>query len=247
MRPVEEVIEELRLLGRHIMFMDDNLTADKDYAKDLFARMVPLNKRWCSQCGIDIAYNDELLRLAYGSGCRGVFIGLESLYDENLRRWGKGNKAGDYLKAIGKLHAAGIAVFTGIVLGYDCDSPGVFRDTLDFLYEAKVDALQATVFTPFPGTPLFDEMDKQGRIVEKDWAKYDFRHVVFEPRNMSRETLKKGHDWVLSGFYSRRAVLRRLVNQLAYLDASTVAYASALNFGYRTRLKADGTFISLSS
>jgi radical SAM superfamily enzyme YgiQ (UPF0313 family) len=241
---VDEVIGELKTLGRSLVFMDDNIIADKDYAKELFSKMAPLKKTWFSQSSIGIAHDDELLRLAAGSGCRGMFIGLESLSQENLNGCNKTfNRASDYVRAIQKIHSAGIGVFAGIVFGMDSDKPDVFGKTLEFLYKAQADALQATILTPFPGTPLFEEMQRAGRITDRDWSRYDFRNVVFEPRNMSAETLKRGHDWVLKNFYSKTSVLKRLWHALGYLSPWAVFKAEfPINLGYRSRLMADGTF-----
>lgn len=243
-RPVEEVIEELKMLGNYVIFMDDNIIGDRAYAEELFAKMIPLKKQWFSQCSIHIAYDDALLRLAYASGCKGMFIGLESLSQENLKEWNKCfNRSRDYIWAIEKFHSAGIGVYAGIVFGMDWDTPDVFGKTLDFLYKSKVDALQATILTPFPGTTLFEEMDRQGRIFDKDWSNYDFSHVVFEPKNMSPEILKKGHDWVLTKFYSQKSVLQRSWQAFRYLKPGIVMKGVfSLNFSYRNRLKANGTF-----
>jgi radical SAM superfamily enzyme YgiQ (UPF0313 family) len=242
-RPVNQVIEELKTLGTHLLFMDDNLISDVEYAKELFSRMVPLRKRWISQSTVQIAADDELLSLAARSGCRGLFIGFESLSDENLKRWRKNfNRSRDYQCVVEKLHGHGIGVCAGLVFGYDWDSPAVFPFTLDFLESARVDALQATILTPFPGTELFHEMNRHHRLVEKDWEKYDFSHVVFEPQHMSRQTLQDGHDWILSRFYSRTAIARRLFRGLGYLCPSTILRATApLNLSYRHRLRGAGT------
>jgi len=241
-RPIDEVIAELRLLGRNVIFIDDNLVADRDYAKELFARMIPLGKRWGSQGSIDMASDDELLRLARASGCRGMFIGLESLSQENLRGCNKHFcLAKDYVRAIAKIHAAGIGVYAGIVFGMDGDTPEVFGSTLDFLDEAKVDALQVTILTPFPGTPLFEELDREGRIFDKDWAKYDFGHVVFEPRSMSPQTLQAGHDWACRKFYALRPTLQRVWRACRLMGPSAaLATVVPLNFGYRSRFRANG-------
>jgi radical SAM superfamily enzyme YgiQ (UPF0313 family) len=243
-RPVNEVIEELKMLGRYIIFMDDNIIGNRAYSKELFAKMIPLKKRWFSQCSIRIASDNELLRLAYASGCRGMFIGLESLSQDNLADCNKNfNKANDYIRAIEKIHSSGIAVYAGVVFGMDRDTSDVFEKTLTFLHEANIDALQATILTPFPGTPLFDDMDRQGRIIDRDWSKYDFNHVVFEPRSMSPEMLNNGHNWVLSRFYSRRFILRRLFRAFGYLSPWIIIRGPGmLNFSYRNRLKANGTF-----
>jgi radical SAM superfamily enzyme YgiQ (UPF0313 family) len=185
---------------------------------------------------------DELLSLAAQSGCRGVFVGFESLSQDNLRAWRKSfSRARDYARAIRKLHDAGIAVYAGIVFGSDGDMADVFERTLGFLLDSRVDALQATILTPFPGTPLFDTMEREGRIIDRDWSHYDFRHVVFEPREMSRAALRAGHDWVLSRFYSAPAVLSRLRSELSTLPLSTLLLGTLpLNYGYRRRLRTDG-------
>jgi radical SAM superfamily enzyme YgiQ (UPF0313 family) len=171
-----------------------------------------------------------------------MFIGLESLLQENLRQSNKYFcRAKDYVRAIVKIHAAGIGVYAGIVFGMDGDTPEVFARTLDFLDEAKVDALQVTILTPFPGTPLFEELDREGRIFDKDWAKYDFGHVVFEPRNMSPETLQAGHDWVCRKFYALGPTLRRIGRAFRLMGpASALATAVPLNFGYRSRFRTNG-------
>jgi radical SAM superfamily enzyme YgiQ (UPF0313 family) len=243
-RPVEDVVDELRELGPRILFLDDNLTVDPDYARELFARMIPLGKLWYSQSSVTLADDPELLGLAVRSGCRGVFVGFESLSEEGLSAFRKDfARARDYRRAVERFQAAGVGVQAGIVLGHDADGPEVFRETLAFLLTARLDALQATILTPFPGTPLFDELERAGRIVDRDWSRYDFRHAVFEPKHMSRQTLQAGHDWLLARFYSIRAVAGRLLGELSYLGPGTILRATApLNFGYRVRLQQDRTW-----
>jgi radical SAM superfamily enzyme YgiQ (UPF0313 family) len=223
--------------------MDDNLIGDREYAKQLFSEMIPLGKRWFSQCGIGIAFDQELLRLAALSGCSGLFIGFESLSEQGLRGYKKNSNLGkDYLQAVQRLHAARIAVFAGFVLGGDEDTSEVFANTLDFLLQANVEALQATRLTPFPGTPLFEDLDRQGRIFDRDWSHYDFNHVVFNPLQMSCETLDRGVAWLMSQFYARRNLARRLWKGLCYLDPVVLTYAVlALNSGYLGKMAIDGT------
>jgi radical SAM superfamily enzyme YgiQ (UPF0313 family) len=243
-RPVEEVIAELQTLGRWVIFMDDDIVSNREYAKELFTRMIPLGKRWFSQCGIGIAYDQELLSLATRSGCCGMFIGFESLSQDSLGVWEKSkNRVKDYHRVIDNLHKAGIGVFAGFIFGSDNDDRSVFKTTLQFLIDAKIDSLQATRLTPFPGTPLFDEMERQGRIFDKDWSKYDLAHVVFEPRNMSPETLDKGVSWVMSQYYSRPEVTRRIWRAFGYLSPSVISrVVLPLNLGFRYRFKASGMF-----
>jgi radical SAM superfamily enzyme YgiQ (UPF0313 family) len=245
-RPVDEVIDEIRPLSRNLLFMDDNITASKSYAEELFNRMIPLGKQWFSQCSIRIAYDDRLLKAAAASGCRGLFVGLESLAQDNLQAWNKKfNKAKDFEWAIKRLHDHGIGVVPGIAFGYDGDTVQIFDETLDFLLRANADALQATILTPFPGTPLYDEIERQGRITDRDWSHYDFSHVVFAPLHMSPAELRAGHDRVLTKFYSWRNAGKRFLREMSYLPLSLIAKAAIpLNLSYRVRLRAAGTMPS---
>jgi radical SAM superfamily enzyme YgiQ (UPF0313 family) len=238
------VLNELRGLGRDVLFMDDNMTLDREYAKELFEGMIPLNKRWFSQCGIGIAEDDELLHLAARSGCRGLFIGFESLSQQSLSAWKKHcNRRKDYFEVVRKFHSAGIGIFAGFVLGSDEDGPDVFTNTLDFLLEANVEALQATRLTPFPGTPLFDKMNEDGRIIDKDWSHYDFFHVVHQPLKMNPETLHCGTAWLQQQFYSYKNITRRLGKALTYLSPNIIMRAVLpLNLGFRYKLSTYGAF-----
>jgi radical SAM superfamily enzyme YgiQ (UPF0313 family) len=133
-RPVEQVVEELKMLGKYVLFMDDDIIVDPENAKELFISMIPLSKHWFSQCNVKIAYDDELLYLAYRSGCRDLFMGFESIEQNNLQSWQKKiNKVGDYEWIVKKLHKKGIGVCAGIVFGNDGDTPNIFSNTLDFL------------------------------------------------------------------------------------------------------------------
>jgi radical SAM superfamily enzyme YgiQ (UPF0313 family) len=243
-RPVDEVIDELKMLGRHVLFMDDNLTGDRAYALELFRLMLPLGKKWYSQAGLGLAFDDELLDLAARSGCQGLFIGFETLDEAGLREFKKKPNLGkDYTTAVAKLHGRGIAVCAAFMFGSDEDKPDVFERTLEFLLDSNIETVQATRLTPFPGTPLFAALDNQGRIFDKDWSHYDFNHVVFEPRQMSRETLDKGVAWVLLQFHTRRAIARRVWSSLHYLEPCfTLAAILPINVGWRYKLTKDSDY-----
>jgi radical SAM superfamily enzyme YgiQ (UPF0313 family) len=131
-----------------------------------------------------------------------------------------------------------------MVFGNDTDTKRVFRDTAEFLQRARIDALQATILTPFPGTPLHTEFERQGRVVDRNWAHYDFSHAVFEPLRMSREQLETGHRWVLQRFYSPMAICQRVFAEMRYLHPATLLRGTVpLNLGYRARLKASGIIV----
>ena len=214
-RPLHHVIRELRQVPRAFMFVDDNIIGDSDYARRLFRAMIPLRKRWVSQCSLDIADDPELLRLARRAGCRGLFIGIETTSEENLAAVGKGfNRTDTYFDRIRRIRGQGIGIVAGIIVGMDNDNVGVFQGTLRFLERARIDAVQVSIMTPLPGTPLRDDFARQGRVTDEDWSHYDFRHVVFRPAHMTAAQLQDGADWLYAQFYRVDRILWRFAGSV---------------------------------
>jgi radical SAM superfamily enzyme YgiQ (UPF0313 family) len=238
-KPVAEVIAEIRRMkGQNVLFIDDNLGADVEYAKSLFSAMIPLKKRWYSQIGVNVTKDPELLQLMHDSGCRAVFVGFESISQDSLKETRKGfNQAKYYREAIARFHAHGIGVTGAFVVGFDHDNQDIIGATRRFLREAGVDVLQLTTMTPFPGTRLFDELDRQKRIFDKNWEHYDLGHVVFQPKNFTPEELSRGHRQILGDFYSWRSILTRLARQTRYLRTQELFLSLAISLGYRFKLK----------
>jgi radical SAM superfamily enzyme YgiQ (UPF0313 family) len=170
-RPLDHVLAELAGLPRELMFVDDNLVADPGFARALFRAMVPLRKRWVGQCSVEIAVDPELLRLAHRAGCRGLFVGVETTDPDSLATLDKGfNQAHRLPLRLAAIREQGIGVIAGMIVGLDRDRPAAFQHTLSFLERNRVDALQLNILTPLPGTPLFADFDRQGRIVDRDWS-----------------------------------------------------------------------------
>jgi len=214
-RPVPEVLADLQTIPRNFIFVDDNIAADRAYASELFTAMAPLRKRWVSQCSIEVADDAALLGLMQAAGCRGLFVGIETTNAANLTTVGKEfNDSARYQARLRRLHRAGIGVVAGIILGLDHDAPGVFAGTLRFLQRMRIDAVQVNILTPLPGTPLFADFERAGRVTDRDWSHYDFRHVVFRPAGLSAEELQAGADWVYAQFYRLDRVLWRFVRTL---------------------------------
>jgi radical SAM superfamily enzyme YgiQ (UPF0313 family) len=213
-RPGEEVIAEAASIQeKALIFWDDNIIGNLDYARELFRGLIPLRKRWTSQATFNIVDHDDLIQLAAASGCEALFIGLESISAASLRETGKAfNHPRRYLDGIKKLHDAGIAVQTGLVFGFDHDDVTVFERTLEFLEQAGVDVASIGSLTPFPGTPIFRKLEEEGRILTRDWSKYNARtDVVFRPRQMTPDQLQAGVEWVTKQFYSLSSISRRLL------------------------------------
>lgn len=233
-KPLENVLAEIRSAPRNFMFVDDNLIADPGFARELFTALAPLKKRWVSQCTLRLADDPELLALAKRAGCVGIFVGLESLSAENLADVGKGvNLEGDSLTRIRAVRKAGIGVQTAVIVGLDHDDVTVFRRTLDVLRRARVDALQLSILTPLPGTPLYDEFAAAGRLGDADWSRYDFRHVVIEPARMTAKELQAGADWLYREFYRLDRVLLRSWRALFVGGPAAALFCLRLNLTYR--------------
>jgi radical SAM superfamily enzyme YgiQ (UPF0313 family) len=235
-RPVEAVVKECASFhGKVIILWDDNIAGDLEYAKALFRALAPHGKWWSSQASIHAARDDEFLELAAHSGCKQLFIGFESVSQASVNDVSKAfNHVDEYARAIGRIHAHGISVQAGIVFGFDHDSEGVFVETLDFLEACGVQNATFNILTPFPGTRLFQRLDAEGRILTRDWSKYNGRtEVVFQPRYMSPAALLAGYNYALARFYSWGSIRRRLSRspvQLFWTLPLNLAYAFALRY-----------------
>jgi len=234
-RPVEAVAAEYGSFpGKVVILWDDNIAGDIPYAKRLFRALAPHRKWWSAQASIHAAHDDEFLELAARSGCKQLFLGLESVSQASLNAVSKAfNRVEDYARAIARVQAHGIAVQAGIVFGFDHDKPEVFDDTIDFLEAAGVQNATFNILTPFPGTRLFEKLEAEGRILTRDWTRYNGRDdVVFTPRQMSGDELLRGFHRANARFYSGRSIARRLSRsrvQLFWTLPLNAAYAHALH------------------
>jgi len=239
-RPVEEVLKEIEALNHRklIGFVDDNIVGKPKFAKELFRALLPYKIKWLAQASVTIARDDELLKLAAASGCIGLLIGFESLSPANLAAMGKKvNVVDEYENVIRKIHSYGIAIHGFFILGLDEDDEDVFKRTVHFAQKMRLESAQFAWPVPYPGTALYESLDKGGRIVTKDWSQYE-SNLVFEPKLMSREMLQQRRDWVWREFYSLPSIWRRV--GLARRNLVTLW---AVNLYYRTfwrrKLKAD--------
>jgi radical SAM superfamily enzyme YgiQ (UPF0313 family) len=211
-RPVEEVLKEIETLNQKefIVFVDDNIVGNPKFAEELFLALIPYKIKWVSQASVTVARNDELLRLAAESGCVALLIGFETLSPANLAAVGKKvNIVDEYEMVIKKIHSHGIAIHGFFILGLDEDDEEVFKRTLNFAQKMHLESAQFSLPVPLPGTAFHDFLDKDGRIVTKDWSQYE-SNVVFEPKLMSRETLQQRRYWVWREFYSLPSIWSRV-------------------------------------
>ena len=234
-RPVEEVAREIALVpGKVAVFWDDYLTANRSYARALFRAIAPHGKWWTTQTTLRFAFDEDLMMEAAASGCKAVFVGLETISQQSLDAQGKHfNQVAAYEKAVANLHRHGIAIQAGTMFGLDGDDPGIFERTFRYYREIGIDSATIGVVVPMPGTPLFAQLLREGRLLTTNWDLYNGKvNAVFQPRQMSPRTLEQGVAWFADHFYSVPSVLQRL------LIKSRVGLWWSLprNLGYRLAL-----------
>ena len=212
-RPMSEIRKELDTL-RHkfVFFLDDNLLGNRREARQLFALLREYEFVWQASASLDVAYTPGFLQEAYDCGCRSLFVGFESVIKSNMERANKPqNRKHDYADAIRRFHDAGIMINGSFVYGFDDDDADVFPRTVEFAVENKIETATFHILTPFPGTRTFAGLDEEGRILHRDWEKYDTRHAVFRPMHMTPSHLEEGYWWSYEEFYTYRSILKRSV------------------------------------
>ncbi len=211
-RPVDDIIHEMaHMEGGFIFFVDDNIVGKATHAKELFKALIPLRVKWFSQASLSMVKDEELLDLAEKSGCKGLFIGFESLSQESLKEMGKSmNRASEYRDAIKTLHDHGIGIQGSFIFGMDQDDPSIFSDVLRFIEKTHLEAALFSVLTPFPGTRIQETLHRENRILHMDWEKYDMNHVVIQPKKMTPQQLQEGFNWAYKRLYGYGSILKRL-------------------------------------
>lgn len=215
-KPIESVISELRALprskgpiasGKPLYIVDDNFISRTRYTKDLLRAMIPLKTAgeipsWSAETTLNVASDEEMLDLFRDAGCSTLIIGFESVTEASLAAMDKPvNFCLTYQEAVERIHARGMTIIGNFIVGFDTDTRGVFKQTLDFIQKTGILYPFFSILTPMPGTNLFDEYKASGRLDHEQWHLYDTRHVVFSPANMSRDELMDGYVWLYEQAY----------------------------------------------
>src|SRR4029077_5985607 len=195
MRDPQQVVDEFKADDQpYAVFIDNNLGSRRDYLHALCTALRPLNKIWSAAVTIDVTDDPSLIRNMALAGCTGVFIGFESLSDDNLTDSHKKTpKTSYYARRVRMLHDYGIQVNGSFVLGFDHDRKDVFVRTAEWIEENRLECATFHILTPYPATPLFRPMEAEGRILHRDWSLYDTGHAVFQPKHMTPEELEHGY------------------------------------------------------
>ncbi len=218
-RDVDEVVAEIKSQKRKLLFfVDDNIVANKAKAKELFRALIPLKIWWVSQGSIDMLDDEELMKLMVKSGCLGLVIGFESIRPESIENMRKGvNRkfvADNYKEAIEKLRHYGLQTWAAFTIGHDTDTLESIRATYEFARRNKFTFAAYNILMPYPGTPLYDELKSQGRLLYdgKWWLhpQYKFNYTAFIPKNMTPDELTEAGFNCRRKFNSLGSVLYRL-------------------------------------
>ena len=207
---VDDALAEIdRLPGRHLYFLDDHLLGDSRFAAALFAGMRGMGRLFQGAATVDSILRGDLIERAAEAGLRSLFVGFETLTPGNLARSNKRQNLGrDYAAVASRLHDLGIMINGSFVFGMDDDDADVFRRTVDWAIAHGITTATFHIQTPYPGTRLFAQMAAAGRIVTRDWALYDTRHVVYQPARLTAGQLKAGYDWAYREFYRWPSIAR---------------------------------------
>ncbi|MBX7192852.1 MAG: B12-binding domain-containing radical SAM protein [Sandaracinaceae bacterium] len=211
MRRPEQIAAEIARDGQpYAVFTDNNLGSNRAYLRALCRAVAPLGVIWSAAVSIDVTDDPSLVRAMALSGCTGVFVGFESLTDENLRDARKKTpRAEDYARRVRVLHEHGIQVNGSFVVGFDHDRKDCFATLAEWVIDARLESATFHILTPYPGTPVFAQMEAEGRLLHRDWSRYDTAHAVFRPRHMSPEELEHGYAWLYQRVFEADAVWAR--------------------------------------
>jgi len=224
-RPIENVIDEIKnMKTNYFAFTDPSLTVDLDFTKTLFKELKKLKKRFDCHGNINILNdNEDLIKLSKDAGCQAWYIGFESISKESLESVHKTNNPEIYPEGIKKIRKYGISVNGLFMFGFDGDKLDIFNKTLKAIKEWKIDIASFAILTPFPGTPVYKRFEEEGRILTKDWSKYYFNNIVFNPKNMTKEELFNKTRELTKQFYSLSSTFNRT------FDTHHLSFSNLLN------------------
>jgi radical SAM superfamily enzyme YgiQ (UPF0313 family) len=210
-RPTSELIREIESIkGRKLFFVDNNIVANVRKAKELFKALIPLKLKWTGQATISIANDPELLKLAAQSGCRGLLIGVESVVDDGLHKYRKNPGDFDELaRALKRIKDHGIKAFAQMVFGNEFETSDTIRESLRRLSQLDVVSASIGIVIPYPGTQLARNLEKEGRLLHRNWDLYNINNLVFQPVNFTCTGFIKEVEKLRKKYFSYQAILSR--------------------------------------
>jgi len=211
-QPIAHVIRDIKAAGTpFLFFVDDNIAADRPYTMELLEAVRPLRKVWGAQCNISAGEDDDFLKAARRAGCHSLFLGIETINPEALKRAKKGiNIVKEYRRLLKNMMAHDILPQASMIMGLDGDGEESFDATYEFLMELKIPIAYFFILTPAPNTMLFERFTREGRLFDQDWSKYGGDTTIFHPTDMTPEVLDRRFWELLRKFYAPKSIIRRL-------------------------------------
>ena len=193
-----------------------------------------LKIKWAGSATINCAFDEELMTLAEESGCKGLLVGLESLNKETLKKSSKGfNDPNKYKEAIEIMHKHKIAVNGCFVLGLDGDTEELLMSLPEQINYLNLNLARFSVLTPVPNSPLFKKLEKENRLLTKDWSKYTQHHAVYKPTNMSPERLEEIYNYVWKETYKFKNIIKRVKGlKNNSLSEKVICFGANIGFKY---------------
>jgi radical SAM superfamily enzyme YgiQ (UPF0313 family) len=211
---VDDALAEIeRLPGRHLYFLDDHLLGNVPFAEALFSGMKGMNRVFQCAATVDSILRGNLVEKAAEAGLRSLFVGFETFSIENLKQSNKKqNLRKDYVNAVNRLHSLGVMINGSFVFGLDDDDRDVFKRTVEWGIENAITTSTYHILTPYPGTLLYSQLQKENRITTSNWDLYDTRRVVYKTKKISPDELERGYRWAYKEFYTWSNILRSSTN-----------------------------------
>ncbi len=247
-RPIKNVVEEIKQIPNQLYVIHDpHLTTNRKYALNLFKELIrqKVHKSWVANGTANVLgkVDDEWLTLAQKSGCVEWFVGFESVSQAALDGIKKThNKVEDFKRMIKRVHDFGMTVQGGIIFGFDQDTPDIFDTTIEKLNELEIDVLEINILTPYPGTPLFDKMERENRLITRDWSRYNQVEVVYKPKHMTEKELFEGASKVAKEVYSWQNIIKRNVKIFTITKKIGSMIPAGTNINFRRYYKRDFNF-----
>jgi len=237
---IDRTMEEIRAgvkRSKHIFFVDDNFTANPDRTKQLLEQCmrenIPLD--WSAQVRAEIARDTELLEIMHRANCFTVFVGFESVNPRTLKLYNKRQSLEDIRAAMANFRKYGIHVHGMFVFGADEDTAGTIHETVKFAKETGISSVQFLILTPLPGTRMYDQIEAEGRILDRDWSHYDAHHTVYLPKMMTRYELQTETFKAMRKFYSWPSFLMNVGRLDLYYAGIGLYGRRSINIAFRDK------------
>ena len=211
-RDPDDILAELRSFsGKLTVFLDDNILGDPDRVKPILKGMAGMGLKWGGQASLRFAEDPELVKLLAASGCIGIFVGIES-GEGSYANHPKTGARFSQSELIKRVRDTGVVVEASVILGFDDHDEGIFERTVRFLEQCAPSLPTVHILTPYPGTAFFERFEREGRLLHRNWARYDHAQVVFKPTLMTPEQLYRGWLEVRQEVYRWPTILSRIIS-----------------------------------